>query len=79
MSEDIFAGILGGNFGDTIEPEDLITALIEHGFVRADDSRTQFIVLKEFTVYGRSYRVIKSTNVRVRRRFIEDCYRKCNI
>ena len=52
MSEDIFAGILGGNFGDTIHPEDLIDALIEHGFVRSNDSRVRFTILKDFTVYS---------------------------
>ena len=52
MSEDIFAGILGGNFGDTIKPEELIDALIEHNFVRSDDSRVRFTILKDFTVYS---------------------------
>ena len=73
MSEDVFAGLLG-NFGDSIHPNILIDALMEHEFIRLNDSRTHITVLKEFTVYGVTYPARTSTNFPLRVKVIHDSY-----
>ena len=70
----MFAGLLGGSFGNEIKPYDLINILQEKGYIRLDDSRTRITVLKEFEAYGTVFATKVSTNFPLRKDALEHCY-----
>ena len=74
--KDIFAGVIGGQFGDTINPELLIEALIRYEFVKTDDKKAKFLIKKEFTVYGHDFTFLHSDNERLRRKNLTELYFK---
>jgi hypothetical protein len=56
--EDVFAGLLSDDFGETISPELLLSVLLQHGYVvegKKYHGSVSFNVLREFTVYKRAY------------------------
>jgi len=58
--QDVFAGLLSDDFGETIDPELLLSVLLQHGYIEVGKKHrgsVMFIPLKEFTVYKSTYTV----------------------